>query len=71
MKFITATFFALVAVASASTLGTRPMANGYVVKRQTIQDQVDASIPAMSNQQGQVVPFNTANVYLDAKNKGI
>ena len=43
-----------------------------VQRRQAnIQGQVDASIPAMTDRAGNVIPFNAAAVYLDAVAKGI
>jgi hypothetical protein len=32
---------------------------------------VDASIPAMTDAQGNVIPFDPKNVYLDGQAKGI
>ncbi len=42
------------------------------IKRQAnVQNSVDPSAPAMSNANGDVVPFNTQDVYLDSVAKGI
>lgn len=63
MKFTIAAVIAFAASALA-------LPSGHIDRRQDIPS-VDASIPAMSNRLGQVIPFNTAGVYLDAKAKGI
>lgn len=42
-----------------------------VVKRQAATGQPTTSQPAMSAQDGSVVAFNTANVYLDSVAKGL
>lgn len=41
------------------------------VKRQNTIPAVDASIPAMSDQNGNVVPFDATKVYQDATAKGL
>lgn len=66
MKFTVAAVLAF----AASVLAYPEMSR---VERRQNQDipAVDASIPAMSNRNGDVVPFNTAGVYQDAKAKGI
>ncbi|KAK3689821.1 hypothetical protein B0T22DRAFT_481014 [Podospora appendiculata] len=69
MKFTISAIFALVAVVSAFSQGDQ---NAYLRSRQAAaQNQVDASVPAMSDKNGNVVPFDAANVYQDALAKGI
>ncbi|KAK0725335.1 hypothetical protein B0H67DRAFT_641775 [Lasiosphaeris hirsuta] len=66
MKFTIAAVFAFAAMAMAYP------ENFEVVKRQgNLQNQVDVGAPAMTDRTGQVVPFNAANVYQDAKARGI
>ncbi|KAK4111614.1 hypothetical protein N656DRAFT_798992 [Canariomyces notabilis] len=66
MKFTVATIFALIAVAFAYPAVERSAP----IKRQNIVS-MDVSVPAMSSQDGAVVPFNAANVHQDARTKGI
>jgi len=64
MKFTIAAVLAFAASALAYP------GNSQFDRRQNIPN-VDASIPAMSNRNGDVIPFNTAGVYKDATAKGI
>ncbi|KAK3376656.1 hypothetical protein B0T24DRAFT_224805 [Lasiosphaeria ovina] len=69
MKFTIATFFALASVALAFSIEDRNAR--FVQPRQADVNSVDASIPAMSDRNGNVLPFNTAGVYKDATAKGL
>ncbi|KAK4160115.1 hypothetical protein QBC43DRAFT_220542 [Cladorrhinum sp. PSN259] len=60
MKFTFATVFALAAVAVAYPHVDR----NAPVRRQDIVGQIDPSIPAMSDSQGNVVPFESTKVNL-------
>jgi hypothetical protein len=65
MKFTIATVLAFAAMALAYPAADRDAP----VKRQTAD--IDVSQPAMSDQTGNVIPFDAANVYQDAAAKGI
>jgi hypothetical protein len=41
------------------------------VKRQNIVTNVDVQIPAMTDQQGNVIPFDSTKVYQAAKAQGL
>ena len=41
------------------------------VKRQNIVTNIDVSVPAMTDAQGNVVPFDPTKVYLAAKANGL
>jgi len=41
------------------------------VKRQNIVTNIDVSVPAMTDSQGNVVPFDATKVYLAAKANGL
>ncbi|EGS22203.1 uncharacterized protein CTHT_0017200 [Thermochaetoides thermophila DSM 1495] len=67
MKFFAAVLaFAAVAVAYPSV----PEHNA-PVKRQNIVTNIDVSVPAMTDSQGNVVPFDATKVYLAAKANGL
>ncbi|KAK3319838.1 hypothetical protein B0T19DRAFT_273105 [Cercophora scortea] len=69
MKFTISTVFALIAVASAFSQGDQ---NAFLRARQAAtQGQVDASVPAMTDKNGNVVPFDATKVYQDALAKGL
>lgn len=63
MKFAVATLFALVAVAYAYTVEEHME---FIKRQNNVQNTVDASIAAMTDAQGNVIPFDAANVYLAA-----
>ncbi|KAL0468249.1 hypothetical protein QR685DRAFT_335261 [Neurospora intermedia] len=61
MKLISALVVALVSVAMAYP--TAANGNAQVVSRQNVQHDVDASVPAMSDANGNVVPFSSTSVF--------
>ncbi|KAK3985614.1 hypothetical protein QBC44DRAFT_373939 [Cladorrhinum sp. PSN332] len=63
MKFTIATVFALAAVAVAYP-HVDPNAP---VRRQNIVGAIDPAIPAMTDRQGNVIPFDASKVYLAAQ----
>ncbi|KAM7221891.1 hypothetical protein V8F06_002642 [Rhypophila decipiens] len=65
MKSSLATVLALVALASAYSQGFQ------VVKRQSQNLVTDVSKAAMSDRSGNVIPFDSKNVYQDAKERGL
>ncbi|EGO55387.1 hypothetical protein NEUTE1DRAFT_95660 [Neurospora tetrasperma FGSC 2508] len=68
MKLISAVMVALVSVAMAYP--TTPNNNAQVVSRQNLQHDVDASVPAMSDASGNVVPFSSTSVFQPAAADG-
>ncbi|KAL1861785.1 hypothetical protein Daus18300_008601 [Diaporthe australafricana] len=68
MQFTLLTLVTLFAAAIAAPLNPE---SDLVVKRQAATGQPTTSQPAMSAQDGSVVAFDTAGVYLDSKAKGL
>ncbi|KAH8888633.1 hypothetical protein GQ53DRAFT_826303 [Thozetella sp. PMI_491] len=68
MQFTVAALFALVAVTSAYSVAEH---NEFIKRQANNIQNMDPSIPAMTNAKGDVVPFDSANVYLDSVAKGI
>ncbi|KAM7207992.1 hypothetical protein V8F20_001786 [Naviculisporaceae sp. PSN 640] len=64
MKFTVAALFAILASASAYE-------GFHVVKRQSQSLVTDVSQAAMTDRSGNVVPFDSKNVYQDAKERGL
>ncbi|KAL7951409.1 hypothetical protein V8C42DRAFT_339366 [Trichoderma barbatum] len=56
MQFSIMTVFALAAVAIAMPTG--------IVKRQVVSNAVPPNIPAMTDASGNVIPFNSKDVYV-------
>ncbi|KAL2137130.1 hypothetical protein VTI74DRAFT_8762 [Chaetomium olivicolor] len=67
MKFTVATVLALAAVAFAYPR----VENSAPVKRQNVVPNVEAQVPAMSDANGNIVPFDSSKVFKDAAAKGI
>ncbi|KAK3953267.1 hypothetical protein QBC32DRAFT_339287 [Pseudoneurospora amorphoporcata] len=67
MKLISAVVLALVSVAMTYPTGIN---NAQVVRRQDLQHDVDASVPAMSDASGNVVPFSSTSVFQAAAANG-
>ncbi|RYP08689.1 hypothetical protein DL765_008712 [Monosporascus sp. GIB2] len=71
MKFYAIVSFALFALASAE-LRKVPRANRDVAApKHARQNAPDVSVPAMTDAEGNVVPFDTAGVNLPMKNGGL
>ncbi|KAK3391428.1 hypothetical protein B0T20DRAFT_423688 [Sordaria brevicollis] len=68
MKLITSVVLALVSVAFAYP--TPGINNAQVVRRQDLQHDIDPSVPAMSDANGNVVPFSTDSVFQAAAANG-
>ncbi|OAA59860.1 hypothetical protein SPI_06058 [Niveomyces insectorum RCEF 264] len=63
--------FCLAAFVSVA-LGVTVQEHQDFIKRQTnVQNQVQANAAAMTDQNGNVLPFDAKNVYLDMKAKGL
>ncbi|KAL8403308.1 hypothetical protein RB594_008531 [Gaeumannomyces avenae] len=68
MQFTILSVFALVAAVSASSLSQN---EGFVVvKRQAQGAEVPVNTPAMTNEAGEVIPFDATKVYLSAAANG-
>ncbi|EJT76575.1 hypothetical protein GGTG_06493 [Gaeumannomyces tritici R3-111a-1] len=68
MQFTILSVFALVAAVSASSLSQN---EGFVVvKRQAQAAEVAVNAPAMTNEAGEVIPFDSTKVYLGAAANG-
>ncbi|KXX74611.1 hypothetical protein MMYC01_208215 [Madurella mycetomatis] len=67
MKFTVAAVLAFVTVAFAYPA----VEHDAPVRRQNIANNIDVSVPAMTDQGGNVVPFDANRVYQDARAKGI
>ncbi|GAB1317599.1 hypothetical protein MFIFM68171_07809 [Madurella fahalii] len=67
MKFTVTAVLAFAAVAFAYPT----MEHDAPVRRQNVVNNIDVSVPAMTDQNGNVVPFDANRVYQDARAKGI
>ncbi|KAK3942041.1 hypothetical protein QBC46DRAFT_339952 [Diplogelasinospora grovesii] len=68
MKFIFAAVFALAAVVAAYSDEDH---DAFIRRQANNIQQMDPSVPAMTDQNGNVIPFDAANVYQDALAKGL
>ncbi|KAK0625325.1 hypothetical protein B0T17DRAFT_508323 [Bombardia bombarda] len=69
MKFTIAAVLALAAMASAYVIEDRNVAP--IERRQEVQNQVQVEVPAMSDANGNIIPFDTAKVAAITKRQEI